>query len=159
MHINNGDETIQEVLEAIDNVLNNSNEVADFKKVIQSSLKLLLPYEKTPSGMTMDDSAKEALKSIERSKRELIMNSIEPKYQPKAFEILNKWIALTMKLQDNPEDYVRTAKAEALYSKFIDLYMKHSITKNPEKILNEFLLMSAKDAKPNAPDATGEKSC
>ncbi len=30
MHINNGDETIQEVLEAIDNVLNNSNEVADF---------------------------------------------------------------------------------------------------------------------------------
>ncbi len=158
MHINNGDETIQEVLEAIDNVLNNSNEVADFKKVIQSSLKLLLPYEKTPSGMTMDDSAKEALKSIERSKRELIMNSIEPKYQPKAFEILNKWIALTMKLQDNPEDYVRTAKAEALYSKFIDLYMKHSITKNPEKILNEFLLMSAKDAKPNAPDATGEKA-
>ena len=38
-----------------------------------------------------------------------------------------------MKLQDNPEDYVRTAKAEALYSKFIDLYMKHSITKKSEK--------------------------
>lgn len=158
MHINDGDETIVEVLNSINDVLNNSKDVADFKNIVNTSLKTLLPFEKTPSGMTMDDSAKEALKSIDRSKRELIMNSIEPKYQDKAFELINKWIAVSMKIQDNPDDYVKTAKAEALYSKFIDLYMKHSITKNPEKILNEFLLMSAKDAKPNDPDASGENA-
>lgn len=162
--INEDDETIENVLKAIDSTLNNheTNNVSDYKELANLMWKELSPYEKTAFGTSMEDAVKMSLETINDTKKHFIENVIEPRYQQKAYELLNKWVSARAKaLQkgaDNDEGIRKFNEADRLYSQFIDLYDRHRITKSPEKVLNEYLLMCAKDARPQNSYASGDKA-
>ena len=109
----------------------------------------------------MDEAVKLTLESLNQTKKDFIKNTIEPKYQKKAFELLNKWISIKSKASYNhtqdDEDKL-SQEAQIIYAQFLDLFEKHRIFKSPEKVLNEFLLMNAKDARPENIEATGDKA-
>ena len=63
------------------------------------------------------------------------MNVIDPKYQNKAYEILDKWISALSKNNPNADYY---------FADFEMFFEKHRIMKSPEKIFNEYLLLLAK---------------
>lgn len=159
--INDGDETIAEVLNRINTTIETGKTAADFSELVNYMQKELNPYQKTADGTTMDEAVKLTLESLNQTKKDFIKNTIEPKYQKKAFELLNKWISIKSKASYNhtqdDEDKL-SQEAQIIYAQFLDLFEKHRIFKSPEKVLNEFLLMNAKDARPENIEATGDKA-
>ena len=93
-------------------------------------------YSTNPDGKTMDDSVKLELKKLNDRKREFVLNTFAPKYQKTANQLLNKYISAKMK---NSKDANKIFEED-----FTMLYDKHRITKTPQTILNEYILMLAK---------------
>lgn len=160
--INAEDETIQDVLDKIKSTIEKGTTGKDFSDLVNYMWTELSPYQTTISGKNMEDSIKDALKSINDTKNDFIQNMIEPRYRHKASELLNRWISMKVKISKLPIDSPNVEKlqkeAEKIYIDFLELYEKHRIFQSPEKILNEFLLMSAKDARPQNIHTSGDKA-
>lgn len=161
LKINQNDETIQQILNNINETIETGKTVGDFKNLADNMWQELKPYQKTASGLSMEDAVKDALNSIDRTKKDFIKNIIDPKYQKKAFELLNKWISIKSRISYGctPEEEAKfTQDADIVYMQFADLFNKHRVFQTPEKVLNEFLLMNAKDARPEYLDLSGDKA-
>lgn len=104
-------------------------------------------YSVTLENKTMKEAKESCLESIEAVKSSYVRSLFEPKYQGKAFEILNKWISAKSKAvaRNSNEDFI---KADAIYNQFKELFYKHRVLQTPEKLLQEYLLLCAKDTNP-----------
>lgn len=111
---------------------------SEYKKLIDIMYNELKMYSTTADGKTMAESIKLQIETIKEKKREFVMNVIDPKYQNKAYELIDKWIGALAK--DNPD-------AGYYFADFEMFYEKHRIMKFPEKIFNEYLLLLAKPDK------------
>ena len=138
-----------------------------YKDYINSLYDLFRIYEKTADGKTMKEAEQVTLKNIDIYKKTYVMSMFEPKYQGKALELLNKWIsakskAVWVKDHFNPtvneesseeakaiaEKYTQNVEnADEIFEKFKDLFMKHRLLASPDRYMNEYLLLCAKDAK------------
>lgn len=148
LSLNDGDETIEKQIDAVKTALQNAKEASDFKTLANQLLEELKPYEITPDGETLETSLKETVKSIKNTEKEFILYLIDPKYHKKAYEILNKWISAKIKTGDESKlDYYQE-KSKNYCKEFYDLFSKKNIFNSPEKMLNDYLLMNAQDAKP-----------
>ncbi len=160
--INDGDETIANILNKINYTIENGKTAGDFKNLVEMMWKELSPYQKTTHGLTMEEAIKASRESIQMTKNDFVKNIIEPKYQQKALKILNKWIAAKSKTieysQKSDKSIKQSEEAEQIYLEFLKLFEKHRIFQSPEKVLNEFLLMSAKDARPQNLHDSGDKA-
>lgn len=108
---------------------------SEYKKLIDIMFEELKMYSTTADGKTMTESIKLQIKAIKDKKREFVMNVIDPKYQNKAYELIDKWISAMAKNNPNADNYF--ADIEMFYD-------KHRIMKYPEKMFNEYLLLLAK---------------
>lgn len=161
LKINENDETIQNVLKNINKTIETGTTAGDFKNLTDSMWEELSPYQNTADGASMEEAIQSALESINETKKDFIKNIIEPKYQQKAFELLNKWISIKSKASYGctPEQEEKLLQdAEIVYIEFAELFDKHRISKSPEKVLNEFLLMNAKDSRPENLYSSGDKA-
>lgn len=157
--LNKDDETILYILEKIQNTLATGKTAGDFQDLLNYMWSELKMYEKTADGRPLEDSIKSKLAFINDNKKDFIRNSIDPKYHKQAFEIINKWISAKSKealMQDNDEDTI--VPSDMIFDQFKNLYEKHRFTQTPEKTLNEFLLLNAKDSKPIDINLSGEKA-
>lgn len=158
-NINKDDETILYILEKIQNTLATSKTAGDFKNLVDFMWHELKMYEKTADGRPLADAVESQLNFINENKKDFIRNAIDPKYHKQAFEILNKWITAKAKedyAMDMEEDTI--PQSDIIFAQFKELYEKHRFTKTPEKILNEFLLLNAKDSRPIDANLSGEKA-
>ncbi len=147
--LNKNDETYtKEIKKAQDLLESDSRSSKEYAEVIDSLYKFIKIYEKTGDDQTMREAIGVTLLNIDTYKNTYIRNMFEPKYQGKAFEILNRWITARSKELDNHAEDNSTS--DAIYAQFRDLFMKHRLLETPEKMLDEYLLLCAKDAK--APD-------
>lgn len=161
LKINNDDETIIDIVEDIKNLLNSkSTSVNDYKVISQKMYDELNSFSQTADGRTLESLIKSSLEYINSEKKEFIRTLIEPKYQQRAFELINKWISGKSKVMAETLDCSNEtyADTDVIFAQFNELYEKHCILKNPPKVLDEYLLMIAKDAKPFELDAKGERA-
>ena len=166
--LNSSDNTISDKKEEARQLFaSGTHSVAKYKDYINSLYDLFKIYEKTADGKTMKEAEEISRKNIDISKKTYVMSMFDTKYQGKALEILNKWIsakskAVWVKDHYNPtvtdessetakeiaEKYAQNvADAEKYFAQFRDLFFKHRFLVSPEKYMNEFLLLSAKNAK------------
>lgn len=144
-----------------------TRDAATFKNYIDSFYDLLSMYSKTADGKTMKEAEIIYRKNIDMYKKTYVMSMFEPKYQNKALELLNKWISAKSKtvwvkdhfnptVMDESSDEAKSIaqkynqnveNAEEIYNQFRDLFMKHRLLGSPDKYMNEYLLLCAKDAK------------
>jgi hypothetical protein len=124
--------------------------IKEYKAFTQAISNEINQYKTSLSGETLDEKIQEELEKINQKKREFIMNSIDPKYQKDAYEILNKWISAKIK---NSQDEV------FMFAEIEDFYNKHKVIKSPEKMLNDYLLLLAKPSgnEHNRPTAETEQ--
>ena len=136
LKMNETDDSIPKTMEAIRQVLglDKSAPVEIYKALIGQIDDELSNYETTIDGQTMKDAVNSSLKTIDDCKNEIV-HYIDPKYQSRAMEMLNKWIRAMVK--HNPD-------CDKYYEEFCDIYYKHILPKSPEKLLNEYLLLLAK---------------
>ncbi len=136
--INGEDESIKDTLNAAYEILElpERTKTKEYKKLIKKMKDEFDMYSTTPDGKTMDDSVKLELKKLNDRKREFVLNTFAPKYQKTANQLLNKYISAKMK---NSKDANKIFEED-----FTMLYDKHRITKTPQTILNEYILMLAK---------------
>lgn len=136
LKMNENDDYIPKTLEAIRQALdldkNASGEV--YKSIINQIDDELSNYETTIDGKTMKDAVNSSRNTIADCKNEIV-HYIDPKYQSRAMELLNKWISAMAKQHPDCDKY---------YEEFCDIYYKHVLPKSPEKLLNEYLLLLAK---------------
>ena len=144
--LNENDETYTKEFEKAKALLeSDSRSSKEYTEVIDSLYKFIKIYEKTGDNQTMREAIGVTLLNIDTYKNTYIRNMFEPKYQGKAFELLNQWIAAKSKELDNhAQDH---SASDAIYEQFKDLFMKHRLLETPEKMLDEYLLLCAKDAK------------
>ena len=130
-----------------DLIASGSRSVTDFVDVIDFIQDRFEAYSYTLDGKSMAESKQTCLENIEAVKSSYVRSLFEPKYQNKAFEILNKWISAKSKAvaKNSNEAFI---EADAIYDRFKDLFMKHRLMLTPEKLLNEYLLLCAKDTTP-----------
>jgi len=149
IHFNSDDETMIIHLDNIKKLLDeNSYNTADYKKLVQSIYDDIKIYETTSDGSQMAAAIRNKKLSIDHTKTEFVYNTIEFKYQKKALELLNKYVALRSRAKNEKDEDKRLREAEIVFEQFKKFCNKHYIFNTPEKILQDFLLMSAKDAKP-----------
>jgi len=159
--INEGDETLNDIFTNIQNLLSSgSMSVAEYKNLTENIYKELSPYEKTIDGQPLNLAVKSCLESINDRKKSFVKNLVDPKYEQKAMELLNKWVSAKAKVtasnsQDKTEEYI---KADLFFAQFTQLLEKHRLLKNPQNVLNEYLLMNTKDAKPKDTHLSGDKA-
>lgn len=168
MYLNVNDDTILDKKTEGEELLASGNrDVVRYKQYIDSLYNLFKMYEYTADGKTMKEAQQITKNNIDTYKKTFIVNSFDPKYQSKAFEILNRWIsakskAVWIKDHFNPnitDESSQEAKniadiyeqnvenADAIFNEFGDLYVKHHLLSTPNKYMNEYLLLCAKDAK------------
>ena len=166
--LNSSDETIYDKQKEAKILLSSETQNAqDYRKFINSTYDLFRIYEKTADGKTMQEAQEITQKNINTYKKTYIMSLFEPKYQRKALELINKWISAKSKavwIKDHyiysiNEDSSEMAKeigakytqnvtdAELIFAQFRDLFMKHRLLETPEKYMNEYLYLCAKNAK------------
>lgn len=150
--INEGDESITEILERITSILDSeTNKTSEYESLIDFMWKNLNPYRTIEDGKTYKDLILLSLKQIKEAKNSFVKSVIDPKYQREANEYLNKWITLKSKelelKDDSIEQINKMNEAETYYYKFIYIFDKHNQVETPDKMLKDFLLMNAKDAK------------
>lgn len=158
MDINEGDNTIENLIKEIKNVIENGKTTQDFKSVNTKIMKEISPYLTTLRGQPLDEAIKSRLESIEDQSKDFIMNSVEPKYQERATSMLKKWIKARIKDDVNNTTNSEDAfdYSDSLYEQFAEYVEKHLFLSTPENVLNNFLLMNAKDARPKNLNATSE---
>lgn len=159
LNINDGDETIKELLDSVQSILDSkSQKTLDYKELTQKMYDELSPYSHTADGKPLESLVKSSLEYINSQKKEFIRSLIEPQYQQKAFELLNKWISVKSKAMASnlTDDSQACTNANNLLVQFKELFDKHCILNEPIKVLDEYLLMIAKDAKPFDLEATGD---
>ena len=168
MYLNASDDTILDKrLEGEELLASGNRDSETFRQYIDSLYSLFKIYEFTADGKTMKQAQQITKNNIDDYKKTFIINSFDPKYQNKAFEILNKWISAKSKavwikdhfnsnITDSSSDgakniaekYTQNVEdADRIFDKFKDLYIKHHLLGTPEKYMDEFLLLHAKDAK------------
>ena len=168
MALNSSDETLQDKKEEARLLFaSGTKDIKAYKDYINSLYDLFKIYERTADGKTMKEAEQVTLKNIDIYKKTYVMSMFEPKYQGKALELLNKWIsakskAVWVKDHFNPtvneesseeakaiaEKYTQNVKnADEIFEKFKDLFMKHRLLASPDRYMNEYLLLCAKDAK------------
>lgn len=137
LQINGEDTSVQETIDAACKIMELEQETtgSEYKKLIEIMYNELKMYSTTADGKTMAESVKLQIETIKDKKREFVMNVIDPKYQNKAYEILDKWISALSKNNPNADYY---------FADFEMFFEKHRIMKSPEKIFNEYLLFLAK---------------
>ncbi|MDE6138930.1 MAG: hypothetical protein K2F57_05620 [Candidatus Gastranaerophilales bacterium] len=140
LELNGEDTSIKDTIDSALQIMELEPETSgsEYKKLIDVMYEELNKFATTADGKTMAESIKSQLEVIKDKKREFIMNIIEPKYQNKAYEIVNKWISAIVK--NNPD-------ASYYFAEFEKFFDKHRIIKSPEVILNEYLLLLAKPEK------------
>lgn len=168
MALNSNDETINDKKEEARMLfVSGTRDAKTYKDYINSVYDLFKIYEKTADGKTMKEAELISRNNIDTYKKTYVMSMFEPKYQNKALELLNKWIsakskAVWVKDHFNPtvtEESSEESKAigekysqkvensEEIFSQFRDLFMKHRLLESPDRYMNEYLLLCAKDAK------------
>lgn len=165
--LNSSDETINDKKEEARILFaSGTRDSEQYKNYINSVYDLFKIYEKTADGKTMKEAQKVTEGNIDTYKKTYIMSMFEPKYQGKALELINKWISAKSKatwVKDhfNPtvtEESSQDAKniadfyeqnvenAEDIFLQFRELFLKHRLLETPERYMNEYLLLCAKDA-------------
>nr|QGT49736.1 hypothetical protein Melaina855_1230 [uncultured Candidatus Melainabacteria bacterium] len=136
LEINGEDTSVKDTIDAGFKImeLDSSATGSDYKKLIDIMFNELKMFVTTADGKTMQDSVKATVTEIQNKRREFVMNIIEPKYQNKAYKLLDKWLSAKMKNNPNSDDY---------FADFEIFFEKHRLTKNPERLLNEYLLLLA----------------
>lgn len=142
---NSKDETIQNSVQAVKDIINtNPNEttVKEYKDKLQIVADDIFPYEKTKAGETRENNVKLYAEKIKVERQYFVTESIDPKYQPKANVLLNKWIKA--KAQNSKD-------ADMYFGEFVAFYNKHRITLSPDKLFLEYMMMLAKPTPSNNP--------
>lgn len=168
MALNSSDETLEDKKEEVRLLfVSGTHDAEAYKNYINSLYDLFKIYEKTADGKTMKEAEQITLKNIDTYKKTYVMSMFEPKYQSKALELLNKWISAKSKavwvkdhfiptLNEESSDEAKAiakkytqnaADAEIYFAQFKDLFMKHRLLASPDRYMNEYLLLCAKDAK------------
>lgn len=166
--LNSSDNTINDKKEEARQLFaSGTHSAKEYKDYINSLYDLFKIYEKTADGKTMKEAEEISRKNIDIYKKTYVMSMFDTKYQGRALEILNKWISAKSKAVWVKDHYVPTvtedssekaksiaqkyvqnvADAEKYFAQFQELFFKHRFLDSPEKYMNEFLLLSAKDAK------------
>lgn len=155
--LNSEDDSITDLLNTVEDAIQNASTAADFRKTADLMWNSISPYLLTSSGKPLDEAVKSVNKVISAKRTTFISSIVEPKYQAKATELFNKWESALIRYNTNPATKVNTQEhVEELRSQFCDYVLKHQITVSPEEVLNKFLLLNAKDAKPDGGDLKGE---
>ena len=148
--LNKDDETVADLLSEINNVLEEKPaSIVEYENLINELNDRFILYTHTVDGSTMDEAIASSLKNINVYKKTFINGIFTEKYQSKGMLLLNKWIDAKMKSVSDPSSKMRDEQAELAFEKFKDFYMKHRVFQKPEEVLNEFLLLNAKDAAPS----------
>lgn len=138
LDLNGEDESIKDTVNAAQDILlleeNATGE--DYKKLIKIMYDEIKFYATTADGKTMKESVKKQVEYIKNTKQSFIMNVVDPKYQKKGYELLDKYIHAKVKKQPNADDY---------FEEFVKFYNKHRLIKSPEKMLGEYLLLLGED--------------
>ena len=146
-YINQEDESLSDILSKIDKIIAAKPlSVEAYKPLIDELYAKFIIYSHTVDGSTMDQAIDSSLKSIEVLKKNFINSVFSEKYNSKAMLLLNKWIDAQIKSVSDESDEKKAALANAAFENFKDFYMKHQVFMKPEDVLNEFLLLNAKDA-------------
>ena len=109
----------------------------DYKSLIKIMYDEISLYATTADGKTMTESIKASAKEIKNIKQNFMMNIIDPKYQKKGYQLLEKWINAKIKKEENADIY---------FDDFEQFYNKHMLVNSPEKMLGEYLLLLASDS-------------
>ena len=142
--INEEDETMQEIVQEItDKALSGTKSITEYKELINKMYEKLSAFETTADGETVENAKIRAIKNLKKAKQSFLQQLFEPKYQQKASVILNKWISA--KAKASMGDKRKAQEASVYYEQFSNMYKKYSILKTPEKVLEEFLMLNAKD--------------
>ena len=161
IHFNSDDETMSVHLDNIKKLLEkNSYVLNDYKTLVQTIYDDIKIYETTSDGLQMAAAIRDKKASIDHTKTEFIRNTIQLRYQKKAFELLNRYVALKSRAKNEEDEDKRLKEAELVFEQFKKFCKKYYIYNTPEKILQDFLLMNAKDAKPQDlhGNETGDKA-
>lgn len=136
LEINGDDESIKDTVNAAKQALalDQNALAADYKRLISIMNDEMSMFMTTVNNNTMKDAIKLSMEEIDDRKSEII-SLIDIKYKARAGELLNKWISARSKNSPDADKY---------YQEFCELFDKHIITRNPEKMLNEYLLLIAK---------------
>lgn len=105
-----------------------------------------------------NDADKEQIKNniskqidkINKSTQTFVSGNIQPQYQQAVSSSVNDIVKHTLKI---PNRLKAENEAEIAKEKFFEDYKKYNYLNYPEDLLNDFLLINAKDAKDNCPDA------
>lgn len=155
--INKDDETMADLVEKMNDVLiTKPISVEFYDDFINELHDRFIIYTHTVDGSTMDEAIKTNLKNIDIYKKTFINGVFSQKYQSKGMELLNKWIDAKIKSIADSENEYKQAQADYAFEQFKNFYIKYRIFTKPGEVLNEFLLLSAKDAEPseNLPEST-----
>lgn len=150
ININGNDESIKSTTDAICELLKLPPDApaSEYKKNIKVMNDEISMFEKTPNGKTMEDAIQEETENLNKMKRDFITHNFAQKYHSKAYSGINHYIMARM---SNSKD----AKS-ILLDEFTALYDNHRITKKPEQLLNEYLLMICKSKSGEENKATKE---
>ena len=154
--INNQDATMAEVIKAINNTINSEDmSISKYKALVDRISAEVAPYEKTAYGATMDEAIAEAMADLKQTKKDLLKQLFDTKYQEKVAPILNKWI--DAKARANEGDEKKAQAAEFYKKQLLKMYKKYSVLKHPNKLLEEYLLLNAKDGERCNPNISPER--
>ncbi|MBR6301617.1 hypothetical protein IKR55_02665, partial [bacterium] len=150
MNLVGQDESIKDSVNAVCNLLTLPPDApaSEYKKNIQIVYDELSMYSITPEGKTMEDTIQAELDSLNEYKKQFVMYNFLPKYHGKAYTAINHYIQARMCMSKDAKNI--------LMDEFLTLYDKHRITKHPEQLLNEYLLMICKTKSGEANMATEE---
>lgn len=166
--LNKNDETFKDQVEQAQEMFQSGTKsTAQYSQLINSLYDTFKMFETTADNKTMSEAADIALENIDVFKKTYVMNIFEPKYQSRAFELLNKWISARSKAMKAREEFNSTMSensselsqqiseklnenlklSDEYYNQFKELFYKHRLLETPEHLLKEYLLLCAKDAR------------
>lgn len=139
LKLNGEDDSIKDTINAAQQLITLDENATgkDYKTLIQAMYDEISLYTTTVDGKTMSESIKASVKEIQEIKQNFIMNIIEPKYQKKAYQLIEKWLNAQIKKEENADMY---------FDDFDKFFRKHMFINSPEKMLNEYLLLLASDS-------------
>lgn len=137
LELNGDDASIKDSIDAAKNILNydGTQNAEEYKKQIKIIYDEMKFYSTSVTGKSMKDAQKDELASIQAEERSFVTSVIDPKYQHIGYDILNKWKHALMNKDPDADRY---------FTKFQKLYEEHKFVNKPEQMLNEYLLMIAK---------------
>jgi len=140
------DDTMQNEVKIADEIIVMLNEgksdINEYKKLINTLAKNIIPFEKTETGMPLSSVISKEVESIKQQEFSFIMQVVDPRYHKTAFEMLNKWIRA--KAKDLPN-------ADMYYTDFSMFLEKHKMINSPDKMLKDYMLLLAKPTEENDP--------